>query len=62
MLAGLPQAPSSFDPLYHFALAKQRQLHVISQLVANHDLTRAEAQTAYREPLNLRGTPDGGAG
>ena len=62
MLAGLPQAPSSFDPLHHFTQAKERQLHVLTQLVAIHDLTRAEAQTAYRQPLNLRGAPDGGSG
>ena len=54
MLAGLPQAPSAYDPLGHFALAKQRQLHVLNQLVANHDLTRRQAQAAFREPLHLR--------
>ena len=62
MLAGLPQAPSSFDPLHHFTQAKERQLHVLSQLVANHDLTRFEAKTAYRQPLNLRRAPDGRPG
>ena len=55
MLAGLPQAPSAYDPLRHFALAKQRQYHVLEQLVVNHDLSRAQALAAYREPLNLRG-------
>ena len=54
MLAGLPQAPSAFDPILHYALAKQRQLHVLDQLVANHDLTRSQARAAYRAPLGLR--------
>jgi len=51
MLAGLPQAPSAYDPLLHFGLAKQRQLHVLNQLVANHYLTRTQAQIAYGQSL-----------
>jgi penicillin-binding protein 1A len=54
MLAGLPQAPSAYDPLLHFDLAKQRQLHVLNQLVANHYLTPAQAKIAYSQPLRLR--------
>lgn len=54
MLAGLPQAPSAYDPVEHFALAKERQRHVLDQLVANHFLTSAEANDAYRAPLSLR--------
>ncbi|MFZ0168208.1 MAG: biosynthetic peptidoglycan transglycosylase [Candidatus Dormiibacterota bacterium] len=55
LLAGLPQAPSAYDPVLHFDLAKQRQLHVLNQLVANHYLTRAQARIAYSQPLRLRG-------
>jgi penicillin-binding protein 1A len=55
MLAGLPQAPTAYDPLHHYALAKQRQQHVLDQLVANHDLTPAQAEAAYQQPLGLRG-------
>lgn len=54
MLAGLPQAPSAYDPLEHYAPAKQRQLHVLNQLVANHYLTPRQASAAFREPLGLR--------
>ncbi|HVC39998.1 MAG TPA: biosynthetic peptidoglycan transglycosylase [Candidatus Dormibacteraeota bacterium] len=54
LLAGLPQAPSAYDPIHHYLAAKQRQLHVLDQLVANHDLTRAQARAAYRAPLGLR--------
>jgi penicillin-binding protein 1A len=53
LLAGLPQAPSDYDPVLHFALAKQRQLQVLDQLVANHVLTGLQAQTAYKAPLPL---------
>jgi penicillin-binding protein 1A len=54
LLAGLPQAPSAYDPLVHYALAKQRQLHVLDQLTDNHAITAAQASAAYRQPLGLR--------
>jgi penicillin-binding protein 1A len=54
MLAGLPQAPSAYDPLQHYALAKLRQRHVLSQLVVNHAITEGQADAAFQEPLGLR--------
>ncbi len=54
MLAGLPQAPSAYDPFRHLSLAKERQRHVLHQLVVNHVLTPAEARAAYDSPLPLR--------
>jgi len=54
LLAGLPQAPSAYDPVLHFALAKRRQRQVLDQLVVNHVLTAAQANTAFRAPLPLR--------
>jgi len=54
MLAGLPQAPSAYDPELHLALARQRQRHVLDQLVVNGHLTPAAAARAFREPLPLR--------
>ena len=54
MLAGLPEAPSAYDPLVHYALAKQRQSHVLDRLVVNHYLTAAQARAAYAERLGLR--------
>ncbi len=58
MLAGLPQAPSSYDPKHHLALAKLRQRHVLDQLVDNHLLSEARAKAVFREPLPLqRGGP-----
>jgi membrane peptidoglycan carboxypeptidase len=55
MLAGLPQAPSAYDPEVHLATARLRQHHVLDQLVANGHLTQAEAARAFREPLPLAG-------
>jgi membrane peptidoglycan carboxypeptidase len=54
MLAGLLQAPSAYDPLRHPALAKQRQQHVLAQLVANGKLTQRQATAADRARLPLR--------
>jgi len=54
MLAGLPQAPSAYDPVQHLALAKQRQRQVLDQLVANQILTAAQSDAAYQAPLHLR--------
>jgi membrane peptidoglycan carboxypeptidase len=54
LLAGLPQAPSAYDPLKHLALARLRQRHVLNQLVVNHYLTAAQARAAFRAPLPLR--------
>lgn len=47
MLAGLLQAPSAYDPLAHYALARQRQRHVLTQLVVNHRLSHAQATAIY---------------
>lgn len=54
LLAGLPQAPSAYDPEHHPQLARQRQLHVLNQLVVNGDLSQAEADAVLREPWHLR--------
>ncbi|MFT3863320.1 MAG: biosynthetic peptidoglycan transglycosylase [Solirubrobacterales bacterium] len=54
MLAGLPQAPSEYDPLLHFNLARLRQRHVLDQLVVNGHLTAAAADAAYAETLPLK--------
>jgi penicillin-binding protein 1A len=53
MLAGLLQAPSAYDPVTHYGLARARQGHVLDQLVVNHYLDRAEARAAFAAPLPL---------
>jgi penicillin-binding protein 1A len=54
LLAGLPQAPTAYDPLRHLPLARARQRHVLDQLVANGHLDTAKANVIFREPLPLR--------
>jgi penicillin-binding protein 1A len=56
MLAGLPRAPSDYDPEVRLALARLRQRHVLDQLVVNGHLTAAAAGAAYAERLPLRGS------
>ncbi len=54
LLAGLPQAPSAYDPLVHFRLAKQRQWEVLNSMVQDHVITRKQALQAYHAPLPLK--------
>lgn len=53
LLAGLPQAPSSYNPLTHWNLARLRQRHVLDRLVATGVLSQTQADAAYRELTHL---------
>lgn len=53
LLAGLPQAPSAYDPFLHPRLARERQRQVLGRLVAVGDLTAAEAARLARSPWGL---------
>ncbi|MHB8958042.1 MAG: biosynthetic peptidoglycan transglycosylase [Candidatus Limnocylindrales bacterium] len=59
LLAGLPQAPSAYDPLLHPREARERRQEVLSGMVAEGDATPAEAVAAAREPVTLPATPGG---
>jgi membrane peptidoglycan carboxypeptidase len=50
MLAGLPNAPSAYNPLQHFDLARARQRLVLIALVNNGTLTQAAAAAIYAQP------------
>ncbi|MDY0329525.1 MAG: PBP1A family penicillin-binding protein [Thiomonas sp.] len=54
MLAGLPKAPSAYNPISNPQRARQRQLHVIARLQQLRWITPAQAQQARDEPLELR--------
>ncbi|MDT0263878.1 biosynthetic peptidoglycan transglycosylase [Jatrophihabitans sp. DSM 44399] len=56
LLAGLPQAPSAYDPVTHLSLARSRQRHVLDRLVAVHTLTAAQADAVFSSPLHLATT------
>ena len=53
MLAGLPQAPSLYDPLVNFEGAKRRQGQVLELMVRHGYITRGEADDAWREELKF---------
>src|SRR5205807_1280901 len=59
MLAGLPNAPGTLNPLVHDPgvpvnpLAKDRQRTVLDAMVRNGDLTRPQADAAFAEPLTF---------
>lgn len=52
LLAGLPQAPSYFDPTVRMDQAKVRQLYVLDQMVEYGYITQEEADAAFEENLN----------
>ena len=53
LLAGLPQAPSRYDPFTNFELTKKRQENVLDVMVHNGFITRAEAEAAKAETLHF---------
>ncbi len=54
ILAGLPQAPSLYDPYVNPKLAKVRQREVLAEMVKYGAITSAQARQAYQAPLNLK--------
>ncbi|MBI5958533.1 MAG: PBP1A family penicillin-binding protein, partial [Chloroflexi bacterium] len=57
MLAGLPQAPSRYDPLSDPQNARDRQ-RVVLDLMAKHGyITQVQADQAYAEELQFAATP-----
>lgn len=56
-LAGLPQSPTWYAE--YFEDAKTRQKYVLDQMVKYDYITRAEANAAFAEPLNVQGFRSG---
>ena len=54
MLAGLPQAPSAYNPVRNPRRARARQLHIIDRMVENRFITAEQAEEAKSEELRLR--------
>ena len=59
MLAGLPKAPSAYNPINNPKRAKSRQLHIIDRMLENGFITEAQAVAARQQELKLRSGPDG---
>ncbi len=53
LLAGLPQAPSEYDPFNASEKATARRAQVLDALVESRDITRAERDAAVSKPVSL---------
>lgn len=61
MLAGLPKAPSAYNPISNPKRARVRQLHIIDRMQENGFITPEQAMQAREEQLHLRNNhSDGG--
>jgi 1A family penicillin-binding protein len=54
MLAGLPQAPSVYNPVVNLPAAKQRQREVLDAMVLHGLLDQASADSAFATPLLIK--------
>ena len=58
MLAGLPKAPSAYNPISNPKRARSRQLYIIERMQENGFITAAQAVEAKSEELKIRTGPD----
>ena len=60
MLAGLPKAPSAFNPVANPKRARARQLHIIERMEENGFITPAQALAAKKQDVKVRTSQDPG--
>ncbi len=53
MIAGVIAAPSDYSPFVNFALARDRQRHVLDRMVESGYITQAQADAAKDAPVGL---------
>jgi penicillin-binding protein 1A len=58
MLAGLPKAPSAYNPINNPTRARTRQLYIIERMQENGFITAEEAQAAKKQELKIRSAND----
>lgn len=54
MLAGLPKAPSAYNPIKNLKRATSRQLHIIERMRENGFITAEQAASAKKEKIKIR--------
>ena len=54
LLAGLPQAPSQYNPFLYPAAARQRRNEVLAKMAELHYISGAEASATERAPLEVK--------
>jgi penicillin-binding protein 1A len=59
MLAGLPKAPSAYNPIANPKRARSRQLHIIERMLENGFITAQEADSAKKQELKIKTTHSG---
>ena len=60
MLAGLPKAPSTYNPIVNPSRARTRQLYIIERMEQNGFITAQQAKAASEEELVIRTGRDAG--
>jgi penicillin-binding protein 1A len=58
MLAGLPKAPSAYNPIVNPARARVRQQYIIERMLDNGFITEAQADAAKIDDIKLKTGPD----
>ncbi|MBT3068685.1 penicillin-binding protein 1A [Rhodoferax sp. U11-2br] len=58
MLAGLPKAPSAYNPINNPKRAKTRQLYIIQRMLENGFITPDQAEIAKQEVVKIRSSAD----
>ncbi|HQS22437.1 MULTISPECIES: penicillin-binding protein 1A [unclassified Acidovorax] len=58
MLAGLPKAPSAYNPINNPKRARSRQLYIIERMEENGFITAEEAAAAKKEEIKIRSGQD----
>ena len=58
MLAGLPKAPSAYNPISNPSRARSRQLYIIERMQENGFITAKEAEAAKKQELQIRSGGD----
>jgi penicillin-binding protein 1A len=60
MLAGLPKAPSAYNPIVNPKRARIRQQYIIERMLENGYITKAEADFAKEDDIKVKTGPDTG--
>ncbi len=58
MLAGLPKAPSAYNPITNPARAHARQQYIIDRMLENGFITAEEAESARKQELKIRSSSE----
>lgn len=58
MLAGLPKAPSAYNPINNPKRAKARQLYILDRMEENGFITQVQAEAAKEQELNVKSSAE----